>query len=131
VRNPFEPGWSLRATRPGSAWRRTQVRAMGTQRGAFTRLTREHGMMTADGSIGLLATGILDDAVLRSLLHAMPEGTWELVCHPGYQDTALEQVRTRLRASRETERAALLEVVPDMLRTDSGLALIDFHQLGN
>jgi predicted glycoside hydrolase/deacetylase ChbG (UPF0249 family) len=131
VRNPFEPGWSLRATRPGSAWRRTQVRAMGTQRGAFARLTREHGMMTADGSIGLLATGILDDAVLRSLLHAMPEGTWELVCHPGYQDPALEQARTRLRASRETERAALLEVVPDMLRSDSGLALIDFHQLGN
>jgi len=131
VRNPFEPGWSLRATRPGNAWRRTQVRAMGTQRGAFTRLTREHGMMTADGSIGLLATGTLDDSVLRSLLHAMPEGTWELVCHPGYQDTALEQVRTRLRASRETERAALLEVVPDMLRTDSKLALIDFHQLGN
>ena len=87
--------------------------------------------MTADGSIGLLATGILDDSVLRSLLQAMPEGTWELVCHPGYQDTALEQVRTRLRASRETERAALLEVIPDVLRSDSGLALIDFHQLGN
>ena len=87
--------------------------------------------MTADGSIGLLATGILDDAVLRSLLQAMPEGTWELVCHPGYQDSALEQARTRLRASRETERAALLEVIPDMLRNDSGLALIDFHQLGN
>src|ERR1700733_6801492 len=131
VRNPFEPGWSLRATRPGNAWRRTQVRAMGTQRGAFTRLTREHGMMTADGSIRLLATGILDDAVLRSLLHAMPEGTWELVCHPGYSDSALDQARTRLRASREIERNALLEVIPDMLRNDSGLALIDFHQLGN
>jgi predicted glycoside hydrolase/deacetylase ChbG (UPF0249 family) len=131
VRNPFEPGWSLRATRPASAWRRTQVRAMGTQRGAFTRLTREHGMMSSDGSIGLLATGTLDDAVLRSLLQAMPEGTWELVCHPGYQDTALEQARTRLRASRETERAALLEVIPAVLRSDSGLELIDFHQLGN
>jgi chitin disaccharide deacetylase len=131
VRNPFEPVWSLRATRPASAWRRTQVHAMRTQRGAFTRLTREHGMMTADGSIGLLATGTLDDSVLRSLLHAMPEGTWELVCHPGYQDAALEQARTRLRASRETERSALLEVIPDVLRNDSGLALIDFHQLGN
>jgi predicted glycoside hydrolase/deacetylase ChbG (UPF0249 family) len=131
VRNPFEPSWSLRATRPASAWRRTQVRAMRTQQGAFTRLTREHGMMTADGSIGLLATGILDDSVLRSLLKAMPDGTWELVCHPGYRDTALEQARTRLRASRETERSALLEVIPDALRADSGLALIDFHQLAN
>jgi predicted glycoside hydrolase/deacetylase ChbG (UPF0249 family) len=131
VRNPFEPGWSLRATRAASAWRRTQVRAMRTQHGAFTRLTKEHGMMTADGSIGLLATGTLDDSVLRSLLHAMPEGTWELVCHPGYQDAALEQARTRLRASRETERSALLEVIPDVLKSDSRLSLIDFHQLGN
>ena len=87
--------------------------------------------MTADGSIGLLATGTLDDSVLRSLLHAMPEGTWELVCHPGYQDAALEQARTRLRASRETERSALLEVIPDVLKSDSRLSLIDFHQLGN
>ena len=38
----------------------------------------------------------------------MPEGTWELVTHPGYNDTDLAQVRTRLRASREIERQALL-----------------------
>jgi predicted glycoside hydrolase/deacetylase ChbG (UPF0249 family) len=129
VRNPFEPWWSLRATRPASAWRRTQVHAMRTQQRAFTRLTLEHGMLTADGSIGLLATGILDDSVLRSLLQAMPPGTWELVCHPGYGDSALDQARTRLRASREVERSALLEVIPEALRNDSGLALIDFHRL--
>ena len=41
---------------------------------AFTRLTKEHGMWTADGSIGVLATGSLDDSVLRSLLQAMPGG---------------------------------------------------------
>ncbi len=64
VRNPFEPWWSLRATRPASTLRRTQVHAMRTQRRAFSRLIMEHGMMTADGSIGLLATGILDDSVL-------------------------------------------------------------------
>jgi chitin disaccharide deacetylase len=131
VRNPFEPGWSLRATRAASAWRRTQVHAMGTQRRAFLRLVAQHGMITADGSIGLLATGILDNAVLRSLLQAMPSGTWELVCHPGYNDSALDQARTRLRKSRETERGALLEVVPAALRGDSGLSLIDYHQLGD
>jgi predicted glycoside hydrolase/deacetylase ChbG (UPF0249 family) len=130
VRNPFEPRWSLRATRAASAWRRTQVHAMGTQRRAFLRLVAQQGMITADGSIGLLATGILDDAVLRSLIHAMPSGTWELVCHPGYNDSALDQARTRLRKSRETERGALLEVVPAALREDSGLILIDYHQLG-
>jgi predicted glycoside hydrolase/deacetylase ChbG (UPF0249 family) len=129
VRNPFEPWWSLRATRPAGAWRRMQVHAMRTQRRAFSRLIMKHGMTTADGSIGLLATGILDEPVLRSLLHTMPQGTWELVCHPGYNDQALDQVRTRLRTSRETERNALLEVIPEAVRTDSGLALLDYHQL--
>jgi predicted glycoside hydrolase/deacetylase ChbG (UPF0249 family) len=131
VRNPFEPWWSLKATRPAGTVRRMQVHVMRTQGRAFTRLTREHGMITADGSMGLLATGVLDDSVLRSLLRAMPSGTWELVCHPGYSDRALDEARTRLRASREVERRALLAVIPEAVRGDSGLALIDFHQLGN
>ncbi len=129
VRNPFEPWWSLKATRTAGTFRRLQVHAMRTQARAFSRLTAEHGMMTADGSIGLLATGTLDDSVLRSLLRAMPQGTWELVCHPGYGDSALDRARTRLRASREVERRALLAVIPEALRNDSDLALIDFHQL--
>jgi chitin disaccharide deacetylase len=130
VRNPFEPSWSLRATRVASTWRRAQVHAMRSQRKAFLRLTKEHGMLTADGSIGVLATGCLDEHVLRSLLQAMPEGTWELVCHPGYRDRALEQAHTRLVASRETERSALLEVIPEALRRDPELSLTDFHRVG-
>ena len=85
--------------------------------------------MTTDGSIGVLATGSLDDSRLRSLLRTMPAGTWELVCHPGYLDRALEEAHTRLLASREVERDALLEVIPDALSDDPELALIDFHQL--
>ena len=59
VRNPFEPWWSLKATRPAGTVRRLQVHVMRTQGRAFARLTKEHGMMTADGSMGLLATGVL------------------------------------------------------------------------
>jgi chitin disaccharide deacetylase len=131
IRNPFEPGWSLRATRNGGTVRRLQVHLMGSQRETFCRMIKEHAMCTADGSIGLLATGVLDGSVLRSLLRAMPEGTWELVCHPGYIDSALEQARTRLRAARETERSALLDVIPQALRNDETLNLIDFHKLGS
>jgi chitin disaccharide deacetylase len=130
VRNPFEPSWSLRATRVAGAWRRAQVHALRSQRRGFLRLTEEYGMLTADGSIGVLATGSLDAHILRSMLHAMPEGTWELVCHPGYLDRALEQAHTRLLASRDTERSALLEVVPEAVGKDAGLSLTDFHQVG-
>jgi chitin disaccharide deacetylase len=130
VRNPFEPGWSLRATRPAGALRRAQVHAMGTQRRSWTRIAAQHDIVTTDGAIGILATGMLDARILRSLLCAMPEGTWELVCHPGYNDSALELANTRLLTSRDKERAALLEVIPEALRNDTALTLVDYHQLG-
>jgi chitin disaccharide deacetylase len=129
VRNPFEPRWSLRATRAAGAFRRLQVFAMRSQRKTWNRLTQEYGLRTTDGSIGILATGILDQQVLGALLQAMPEGTWELVCHPGYLDLDLEQANTRLLSSREVERSALLEVIPAALRGDTELALVNFHQL--
>ena len=61
----------------------------------------------------LLATGRLTAETLRQMLHAMPDGIWELVCHPGYCDSSLKAAGTRLLESREIERKALLEVVPD------------------
>lgn len=129
VRNPFEPSWSLRATASAGAVRRLQVHAMRSQRRAFYRLVRSHGMTTTDGSAGVLATGSLDQAVLRSLLHAMPEGTWELVCHPGYVDASLQNMNTRLTTSREIERSALLQVIPESLANHRDFELINFHQL--
>jgi chitin disaccharide deacetylase len=131
VRNPFEPSWSLRATHPASRLRRMQVHAMRTQQRSFSKLVAEHGMITADGSIGLLATGILNSSVLHSMLKAMPDGAWELVCHPGYRDQVLDQVRTRLRTERETERSALLGVIPEAVRNDSDLTLTDYHHLSS
>ena len=43
-------------------------------------------------------------------MRLLPEGTWELVTHPGYNDADLDKVRTRLRTSREIEMQALLAV---------------------
>lgn len=129
VRNPFEPDWSLRATRGAGAMRRGQMYGARLLRGAWGRVIKKHGMFTPNGAIGVLATGTLDASTLRSLLAAMPEGTWELVCHPGYRDTELEHANTRLLHSREVERAALLELIPQMTRGGSEMQLVDYHQL--
>ena len=129
VRNPFEPMWSLRATRGGGVVRRAEVYALRTYRRKFLSLVREHGLETTDGAVGVLATGSLDAQALRNLLQAMPEGTWELVCHPAYVDEALQQAHTRLLGTREVEREALLAVIPGILHTQKELALIDFHDL--
>jgi predicted glycoside hydrolase/deacetylase ChbG (UPF0249 family) len=130
VRNPFEPEWARKATQGAPLVRRMEVKVLGTQRRSFARLVREAGLATTDGAVGVLATGTLDAKTLRALLAAMPEGTWELVCHPGYPDAALEQVRTRLRGSRAVEHAALLEVVPEILISrSSGFDLTHFERL--
>jgi hopanoid biosynthesis associated protein HpnK len=108
VRNPFEPEWSLRATSGGGWIRRVEVCLLRRFEPAFQRIVAEEGFTTTDGAIGVLATGTLEAATLDSLLRKVPEGTWELVTHPGYWDDDLNQVKTRLKASRETERDALL-----------------------
>ncbi len=125
VRNPFEPAWSQRATH-GAPWmRRVQMRLLRLLEPTFRRIVAEEGFVTTDGAIGILATGTLDAATITSLLLNMPEGTWELVTHPGYNDTDLAQVRTRLRASREIERQALLalENFPGIER----ISFVDLH----
>ncbi len=107
IRNPFEPGWSLAATPGAPALRRAQVRVLNRYRPRFLRQVAQSGLATTEGAIGVLATGTLDTATLASLLSAIPEGTWELVTHPGYNDAALSLAGTRLLASRETEMQAL------------------------
>jgi predicted glycoside hydrolase/deacetylase ChbG (UPF0249 family) len=73
----------------------------------FHKAVREEGMQTTDGTVGIAATGKLDRRMLIAIISALPEGTWELVCHPGYADADLKNAGTRLIASREVELEAL------------------------
>ena len=129
IRNPFEPDWALSATLDAPAMRRMQVRLLRTQKREFLRLVEKAGIVTTDGAIGVLATGTLNAETLESLLAAMHEGTWELVCHPGYFDEDLSNVRTRLRESRAVEHAVLLEVVPKFLSEHPEVRTVNFGQL--
>jgi predicted glycoside hydrolase/deacetylase ChbG (UPF0249 family) len=129
IRNPFEPDWALAATPNAPLTRRLQIRLLRTQRSEFLRLVRSSGLATTDGAIGVLATGTLNARALRNLLHAMPTGRWELVCHPGYVDSTLDWVKTRLRESRAIEHAALLETIPVLRRERPELEIINFGNL--
>lgn len=129
IRNPFEPDWALSATPDAPLLRRWQVKLLRRQR-EFLSLVRDAGLTTTDGAIGVLATGTLNAETLRRLLAAMPDGTWELVCHPGYVDAALDGVRTRLRESRATEHEAILEVIPSYSKAHPEVKLMHFGGLG-
>jgi predicted glycoside hydrolase/deacetylase ChbG (UPF0249 family) len=124
IRNPFEPAWAIAATPRAPAMRRLQVNLLRRIEPTFRRIVAEEGFRTTQGAIGVLATGTLDTPTLNSLLAAMPHGTWELVTHPAYNDAALANARTRLLASRETERTALLNS-----RFPADVELINFSNL--
>jgi chitin disaccharide deacetylase len=115
IRNPFEPAWARRVTPASSLPRNAAVAAMAWHKPAFTQLVGEAGLATTSGTIGVLATGTFEvSTTIERLLTALPQdgAAWELVCHPGYPDAALDQVRTRLRASRGKEHAALAALIP-------------------
>ena len=76
----------------------------------FHRIPDSGAVRTTDGTIGVSATGRLDANALRQALDTLPDGLWEFVCHPGYNDTDLAAITTRLRNSRDIERLALLEI---------------------
>jgi predicted glycoside hydrolase/deacetylase ChbG (UPF0249 family) len=130
IRNPFEPQWTRRLNH-GSILRRAQMSLLDPLRRPFEAQPQIRGaaVLTTDGSIGVSATGELDAASLAQIMAAAPEGTWELVCHPGANDSDLDRIVTRLRRHREIERDALLAVVPEILSHPNPPQLINYGSL--
>ena len=131
VRNAFEPvQFSLLAERP-RLWRRiAQVKFMRGLARNFRRTVLDHGMATPDGTLSIAATGALDQKLFRLLLEDLPEGTWEFVTHPGYNDRDLDRIRTRLRESRVEELRILTSPEAREVLERGGIELISYRELG-
>lgn len=130
VRNPFGPlHFSIVAKRP-SLWKQhAKVTVLSPLAKAFRRSVANAGLLTPDGTVGIVATGALDDRLFGSIVDSLPEGTWELVCHPGYNDAELGSIRTRLRASREVELRLLTSPESRELLGRQGVELISYRDL--
>ncbi len=130
VRNPFEPApASLLAKQPWLWKKYGQVKALGVLGHGFRKSIDEAGLLTPDGTIGIVVTGALDERLFASSMDNLPEGTWELVCHPGYNDAELGAVRTRLRESRAIERRLLTSPEAREGLTRNGIELISYRDL--
>jgi predicted glycoside hydrolase/deacetylase ChbG (UPF0249 family) len=129
IRNPFEPMWSVTATPHAGLVRAWQVRLLGTLRHNFWKLVRQREFATTNGCLGIAATGTLEETTLRSMLDRLPEGTWELVCHPAYLDAELLAARTRLQQSRQVELIALQSLPSILAGLSSQVESIHFGQI--
>ncbi len=133
VRNPFGSRRPLRShelfARPGLWTRYAEVRILRGFAGKFRTAVDREGFVTPDGTLGIVVTGALDEKLFRAIAENIPEGTWEFVCHPGYNDDDLRTARTRLRESRETELAVLTLPEARQLLSQEGIKLISYQDL--
>jgi predicted glycoside hydrolase/deacetylase ChbG (UPF0249 family) len=133
VRNPFGPGDGVPLTRVATnfklAKRSAQMTVLRSFAPSFRREVARQGLRTTDGAIGVQVTGILDLDLFVEIASSLPEGTWELVCHPGYNDTDLDGIRTRLRASRQQELEVLTSPEAKRVLEVRGVQLISYNEL--
>jgi len=89
------------------------------------------GVSTADYFCGIAQTGELTKEGMARLLRSLPEGTTELMCHPGYADEALRKTATRLQGSRQKEVEILTDKEIRNLVASRGIRLIDYAFLAS
>lgn len=128
VRRPFDfPLNALRGTVP--RLKRLTSDALGLMRRRFHRVLTRHGCRTTDHFAGFQITGRFRAAELVELLGAIPEGSTELMCHPGHCGAALKAARTRLKESREHELEALVSPEVRAAVARHGIELVNYAGL--
>jgi len=133
IRNPFGPRKPLKSSellaRPSLWTRYAEVRILRTLASTFRDSARREDLLTPDGTLGIVVTGALDEQLFGGIAAIVPEGTWEFVCHPGYNDDDLKSAKTRLRASRENELRVLTMPKARELLLRQGIDLISYREL--
>jgi chitin disaccharide deacetylase len=133
LRNPFGPRRPLRSsqllTYPNLWTRLAEVRLLRSFAARFREAVDREGFITPDGTLGIEVTGALDESLFHAIARSLPEGTWEFVCHPGYNDADLQAARTRLRESRVTELRVLTLPAARHLLEQEGIELTSYRNL--
>jgi len=84
------------------------------------------GIAASDYFCGIAQTGVMTRGGMERLLRALPEGTTEFMCHPGYLDEELRRSATRLKESRQQELEILTDPGIRKLIATNGIRLINY-----
>ncbi len=131
VRRPFDlPLQAPHDSGDPPALKRLASRAIGLLRPRFHNVLEKHHCRTTDHFAGFLVTGRLQTRELVSLLDSLPDGSTELMCHPGLCGAALRAARTRLKESREAELRALTAAQVREAVARARIELVNYRELG-
>ena len=95
----------------------------------FRQKLAEAGLACPTHFYGISQTGFLDARGILEVLRQVPEGTSELMCHPGYVDVELAKTGTRLLSQREIEVFALRSRLITSFLAGSGIRLVNYKAL--
>jgi len=128
VRRPFDlPLTPLKGAVP--RLRRITSGGLSFLRKRFHQVLERHGGRTTDHFAGFQITGRFRTPELVELLGAIPEGSTELMVHPGRCREPLRQARTRLKESREQELEALVAPETRAALERHGIELVNYREL--
>lgn len=121
----------------GSGSKRSVVLKQGVQARGLQLLARDAremadraALVATDYFCGIAQTGVMTRGGIEALLKNLPDGTTELMCHPGYSDSDLRRSPTRLQESRQSELAILTDPQIRKLVATQAIRLISYQLLG-
>ena len=89
-------------------------------------MAQRAGISATDYFCGIAQTGVLTREGVERLLETLPDGTTELMCHPGYVDEDLRKTNTRLQGSRQKELEILTDTSVRKIVATRGIRLINY-----
>jgi chitin disaccharide deacetylase len=126
VRRPFD--LPIHSKRPGMVTRAVSG-SFGVVRGRFERELTRRGCRSTDHFAGFQITGNYDARELAALIRTLPEGSTELMCHPGICTAELRAASTRLKESRERELRALTSAEVRVALKEARVDLASYRDL--
>ena len=111
-------------------WRTQAVaHAMHLAQPGFDRELAAANAHRTDHFTGFQLTGRMTAATLAATLRTLPEGVTELMCHPGFLSSELQNANTRLKQSRQEEQMALCSAATRTLLSKQDIQLTNYRDL--
>jgi predicted glycoside hydrolase/deacetylase ChbG (UPF0249 family) len=108
---------------------KTSSRGLQFVRKRFEMVLEQNGCQTTDHFAGFQMTGRFRAAQLAELIHHLPDGLTEFMCHPGKLGSELQAAPTRLKESRAEELEALTSPLVAKALEETGVKLVGFREL--
>jgi hopanoid biosynthesis associated protein HpnK len=102
------------------------VRAITPQ---FTSISKRYGLRSPDNFLGLAITGKLGPVALRQLIESVPDGSTEIMLHPGLCDSDLRNTGSRLQQQRQFELDGLTDAAVRRAVSEQAIRLISYREL--